>query len=96
MKGFRTTRYLEGHISRITPAKLMDYCIIFLKGILQSWKGNEIVEGEVVEPVDEKLLALDWLEDYDERSSDNLYKRVPKTVFTDDGRVKLLDVYLHR
>lgn len=88
MKGFRNyKRYLEGHISRITPAKTYGLLYHLPEGYPAMLEGNEIVEGEVVEPVDEKLLkALDWLEDYDERSSDNLYKRVPKTVFTDDGK----------
>ena len=55
MKDFQYYKiYLEGRIKHITPAELMDCFTIFLRDI-RLLPGNEIIEGEVMEPVDEDL-----------------------------------------
>lgn len=98
MKGFSNYKiYLEGKIERITPATINGLLYHLPEGYPALLEGNEIIKGEVVEPVDEELLkALDWLEDYVEGGSDNLYDRVIKKVMTEDGKEKLCWVYIFK
>ncbi|NLM57530.1 MAG: gamma-glutamylcyclotransferase [Clostridium sp.] len=88
MKDFQYYKiYLEGRIKHITPGRTYGLLYHLPEGYPALLPGNEIIEGEVMEPVDEDLLkALDMLEDYDESSSNNLYVREMRTITTEDGQ----------
>ncbi|WP_462411629.1 gamma-glutamylcyclotransferase family protein [Neobacillus sp. Marseille-QA0830] len=45
------------------------------------------VYGELYEVTDSELARLDWLEDYTEGRSDNLYERIQQTINTDQGPI---------
>jgi len=97
MKGFGNyKRYLEGRISSITPGKTNGLLYHLPEGYPAMLPGMGIVEGEIMEPVDEDLLkALDWLEDYDKHRSDNLYVREARSVQTDAGEEITCWVYIY-
>ena len=89
-------RYLEGRISRITPGRTYGLLYHLPEGYPALLPGNEIIEGEVVEPVDENLLKyLDRLEGYDKRSSNNLYDRVLRSILTEGGEEMNCWVYIY-
>ena len=89
-------RYLEGRINRITSGKTHGLLYHLPEGYPALLPGEGTVEGEIIEPVDEKLLrSLDWLEDYDERRSSNLYIREIKDIFTEDGKELPCWVYIY-
>lgn len=97
MKNFRNyKRYLEGRISRITPGKTYGLLYHLPEGYPALLEGNEIVEGEIIEPVDKKLLkALDRLEDYVEGRSSNLYERKIREILTEDGEKVTCWIYIY-
>lgn len=97
MKGFwNHERYLEGRISRITPAKTQGLLYHLPEGYPAFLEGDGIVIGEVIEPVDENLLeSLDRLEGYRKWSSNNLYVRDKKKVLTKDGKESICWVYIY-
>jgi len=68
MKGFYNyKRYLEGRISRIIPGRTHGLLYHLPEGYPALLEGNESIEGEIMEPVDENLLkTLDRLEGYAE------------------------------
>ena len=77
MKGFWNYKwFLDDRISRIIPGKTYGLLYHLPEGYPALLSGNEIIEGEVMEPVDEELLkSLDRLEGYDKWSNNNLYVR---------------------
>lgn len=97
MRGFDNyKRYLEGRVSRITPGRTCGLLYHLPEGYPALLPGNETVVGEIMEPVDEDLLqTLDWLEDYDEQGSDNLYTRELRSVLTDDGEKATCWIYIY-
>jgi len=97
MKGFwNYKRYLEGKISRITPGKTYGLLYHLPEGYPALIQGNEIVEGEIMEPVDENLLKqLDRLEGYDSRRSNNLYFRELRSILTDSGEKMSCWIYVY-
>jgi len=97
MKGFGNhRRYLEGRISCITPGKTRGLLYHLPQGYPALLEGDEIVEGEIVEPVDENLLeSLDRLEDYSEGRSNNLYVRVARNILEEDGKEVTCWVYIY-
>lgn len=97
MKGFwNYKRYLKGRVSRITPGKTYGLLYHLPEGYPALLAGNEIIEGEVMEPVDEKLLkSLDRLEGYDKRRSNNLYVREKRRILTEDGGEKVCWIYIY-
>jgi len=97
MKNFcNYKRYIEGRISRITPGKTYGLLYHLPEGYPALLEGNEIVEGEIIEPVDERLLkSLDRLEDYVEGRSGNLYERKIKEILTEDGEKVTCWIYIY-
>lgn len=97
MKGFENyKRYLEGRINRITPGRIRGLLYHLPEGYPALLPGNELIEGEIMEPVDENLLkTLDRLEDYDEGSSNNLYVREIRSISTEDGEAMNCWVYIY-
>ena len=97
MKNFwNHKRYLEGRISRITPGKTYGLLYHLPEGYPALLAGNEIIKGEVIEPVDENLLkSLDRLEGYVEWRSNNLYVRDIKNILTEDGEEMICWVYIY-
>lgn len=97
MKDFENyKRYLEGRIKCVTPGKTDGLLYHLPEGYPALLDGKGVVQGEIVEPVDENLLKyLDRLEDYAEGRSDNLYVRVKKNVFTKDGVETTCWVYIY-
>jgi len=97
MKGFSNyKRFLEGRIIKITPVRT--YGLLYhLREVYPALiAGNETVEGEIIEPVDENLLeSLDRLEGYNQLSDNNLYNREIRSVFTEDGEEILCWVYIY-
>jgi gamma-glutamylcyclotransferase (GGCT)/AIG2-like uncharacterized protein YtfP len=58
--------------------------------------GAEIVEGEVIEPVDENLLELlDRLEGYVKGDTNNLYIREKRNILTEDEKDWNCWVYIY-
>jgi len=58
--------------------------------------GSGIIEGEIVEPVDKKLLkSLDRLEGYNKGSSNNLYVRELRNILTEDGEEVPCWIYIY-
>ena len=89
-------RYLEGRINRITPGKIQGLLYHLPEGYPALIPGDGIVKGEIIEPVDEKLLkSLDRLEDYREGRSNNLYVREIKNILTEDGKNMTCWVYIY-
>lgn len=97
LKSFRNhERYLKGRIHRITPGKTHGLLYHLPEGYPALIKGNEIIRGEIVEPVDEELLkSLDWLEGFDEGRRNNLYERYVRKVFTDEGEEMNCWIYFY-
>jgi len=97
MKGFSNyRRYLEGRVNFITSGKTYGLLYHLPEGYPALLPGDEIVEGEIMEPVDEKLLkSLDWLEGYKEGSSDNLYIRESRRILTEDGKEMVCWIYIY-
>ncbi|HHY64567.1 MAG TPA: gamma-glutamylcyclotransferase [Clostridiaceae bacterium] len=87
MEGFRNyKKFLKGRINRIIPGKTHGLLYHLPEGYPALLEGKEAVEGEIMEPVDEKLLkALDRLEGYSEGRSGNLYVRVARNIMTVKG-----------
>ncbi|GAE89786.1 gamma-glutamylcyclotransferase family protein [Acetivibrio straminisolvens] len=98
MKGFcNYKRYLKGRISRITPGKTYGLLYHLPGGYPGLLPGNGIIEGEIVEPVDEKLLkSLDRLEGYNKGSSNNLYIREPRSISTENGEEVTCWIYIYK
>jgi len=96
MKPFENYKlYLEGRISHIIPGKTYGLLYHLPEGYPALLSGNEIIEGEVMESVDENLLqSLDRLEDYDEWSDNNLYIREIRSIWTEYGEM-LCWVYVY-
>ena len=90
MKGFRNyRRYLEGRINRIIPGKTYGLLYHLPEGYPALLPGNETVVGEIMEPVDKKLLKLlDRLEGYDELGEGNLYDRGKRKILTENGELE--------
>lgn len=89
-------RYLEGRISRITPGRTYGLLYHLLEGYPALLPGDQVIEGEVIEPVDENLLkSLDWLEGYDKWSSRNLYVREKRSILTEDGQEVICWIYVY-
>ncbi|NLU26868.1 MAG: gamma-glutamylcyclotransferase [Hungateiclostridium thermocellum] len=97
MKGFwNHKRYLEGKISRVTPAKTHGLLYHLPEGYPALLEGDGIVFGEIMEPVDKNLLkSLDRLEGYSERRRNNLYVRAKKKVFTENGEELVCWIYIY-
>ncbi len=97
MKNFwNHKRYLEGRINRITQGKTRGLLYHLPEGYPALLEGNEIVQGEVIEPVDDDLLrSLDMLEGYAEGRSNNLYVRDVKDILTEDGEKTTCWVYIY-
>ena len=97
MKNFwNYKRCLAGRISRITPGRTYGLLYHLPEGYPALLAGNEIIEGQVMEPVDEKLLkSLDRLEGYNKRSSNNLYVREMRSIFTYDGEEVNCWIYIY-
>lgn len=97
MKGFWNYKWLlEGRIKRITPGRIHGLLYHLPQGYPALLRGNEIIEGEVMEPVDENLLkSLDRLEGYDRQRSNNLYVREARSIMTEDGREVTCWVYFY-
>ncbi|HEY8422748.1 MAG TPA: gamma-glutamylcyclotransferase family protein [Thermoclostridium sp.] len=89
-------KYLAGRISRITPGRTYGVLYHLPEGYPALIPGNEKIEGEIMEPVDENLLkSLDKLEDYDECRSNNLYNRELRSILTEDGEDVLCWIYVY-
>lgn len=89
-------RYLEGRISRITPGKTYGLLYHLPEGYPGLLPGSGIIEGEIVEPVDKKLLkSLDRLEGYNKGSSNNLYVRELRNILTEDGEEVPCWIYIY-
>lgn len=89
-------RYLEGRISRITPGRTHGRLYHLPEGYPALLEGNEIIEGEIMEPVDEDLLnTLDWLEGYAESGSNNLYVREARSILTESGDEVTCWIYIY-
>jgi len=89
-------RYLEGRVTRITPAKTKGLLYHLPEGYPGLLPGEGITKGEVMEPVDEVLLkSLDSLEGYVVGRSNNLYNRDVQSVITEDGEEILCWVYFY-
>lgn len=97
MKNFwNYKRYLEGRINRITPGQTYGLLYHMPEGYPALLEGNEIIKGEIIEPVDGKLLkSLDRLEDYVEGRNDNLYVRRIRDIFTEDGEKMTCWIYIY-
>ncbi|WP_027621719.1 gamma-glutamylcyclotransferase family protein [Acetivibrio clariflavus] len=97
MKGFQNyKRYLEGKINSITPGRTYGVLYHLREGYPALLPGNEIVEGEIMEPVDDMLLkSLDRLEGYSERSSNNLYIREVRNILTEKGQQMTCWIYIY-
>lgn len=97
MKGFwNYKRYLEGRISRITPGRTHGLLYHLPEGYPALLEGNSIVEGEIMEPVDENLLkSLDRLEGYSKWSNNNLYIREVRNILTEDGEEVSCWIYIY-
>ena len=97
MKGFHNyKRYLEGKINSITPGRTYGVLYHLREGYPALLPGNEIVEGEIMEPVDDMLLkSLDRLEGYSERSSNNLYIREVRNILTEKGQQMTCWIYIY-
>jgi len=89
-------RYLEGRINRITLGRTYGLLYHLPEGYPALLKGNEIIEGEIMEPVDEKLLkSLDRLEGYSKWRNDNLYVRELRKISTEDGNETACWIYIY-
>ena len=97
MKGFcNYKRYLEGRVSRITSGRTHGLLYHLPEGYPALLEGNETIEGEIMEPVDEDLLkTLDWLEDYAESRSNNLYVREVRNILTESGEELPCWIYIY-
>jgi len=96
MKGFWNHRsYLEGRVSRIIPGKICGLLYHLNAGFPAMLPGNDIVKGEIIGSVDEKLLqSLDRLEGYVEGRNNILYVRDTRKVFTEGGEEMTCWVYV--
>jgi len=97
MKGFcNYKRYLEGRVSRITSGRTHGLLYHLPEGYPALLEGNETIEGEIMEPVDEDLLkTLDRLEGYSESDSNNLYVREVRNILTDSGKEMPCWIYIY-
>lgn len=97
MKGFwNYRRYLEGNVGHIIRGKAQGLLYHLPQGYPAMIKGEGIVHGEIVEPVDQGLLReLDVLEGYCGYAEDNLYVREIIDVLTDEGEVLQCWAYIY-
>jgi len=97
LQGFRNyKRYLEGRINRITPARTYGLLYHLPQGYPALLRGDGTADGEVVEPVDAKLLkALDRLEGYSQWRNNNLYVRELRNILTEDGEEVPCWIYVY-
>lgn len=97
MKGFwNYRRYLEGKISYVASGKTQGLLYHLPERYPALITGNKLVEGEIIEPIDENLLkTLDRLEGYSEQRSKNLYTREVRNVWTKDGNEVPCWVYVY-
>jgi len=97
MKGFSNyKRYLEGRIRRVTPGRTRGLLYHLPEGYPALLEGSGIVEGEIMEPVDEALLkTLDWLEGYDKQGGNNEYVREVRNILTEEGQQMNCWIYIY-
>lgn len=97
MKGFwNYGRYLEGNIERIILGKAKGLLYHLPQGYPAMLKGEGVVRGEIVGPVDRDLLReLDVLEGYCGYAEDNLYVREIIDVLTDEGEMLECWAYIY-
>ena len=97
MKGFWNYKwFLDDRISRIIQGKTYGLLYNLHEGYPALLSGKEIIDEEVMEPVDEELLkSLDRLEGYDKWSNNNLYVREKKSIWTEDGEEMICWVYIY-
>ncbi|CAM3700289.1 gamma-glutamylcyclotransferase family protein [Erysipelothrix urinaevulpis] len=96
MEGYRNfDKYLQGHVLKIEKAtvkgKLYDMPYLDFPALLE---GNDTVHGEVITVDNFSKLQkdIDAMEGY-KGNDDDMYKRIPKTVFLESGEEIILDVY---
>jgi len=89
-------RYLKGRINRVMSGTTSGLLYHLPEGYPALIAGNQPIKGEIIEPVDEKLLQiLDRLEDYAEGRNSNLYVREVRNILTEDGEEVACWVYIY-
>lgn len=97
MRDFKNyKRYLEGRVNRITQGQTYGELYHLPEGYPALLEGDDNIKGEIVEPVDEKLLkSLDRLEGYAKGRKNNLYERKVKCILTENGEEIACWVYIY-